>query len=60
MKGLCPGETACPKGVIERVCGTQHLSYDFIFTLIIVKSDLRVDQSLLFQPAEKISTFVFV
>lgn len=53
-------ETACHREMIERVFRTDNLSFNFIFTLIIVKSDLSVDHSLQFQPAEKISTFVFV
>lgn len=54
------GKTACPRGKIERGFRTDHLSYNFISTLIIVKSDLSVDRSLQFQSAEKISPFVFV
>jgi len=54
------GETACPRGMIEGGFRTDHLSYNFIFTLIIVKSDLSVDHSLQFQSAEEISPFVFV
>lgn len=53
-------ETACPRGMIERVFRTDHLSFNFILTLIIVKSDFSVDHSLQFQPAEKISTFLYL